>query len=220
MLRRHVSPHDKGAKHSEARTTTHHILLSEDIKKIDEQESSDLSPFRIVLSDRKALAIHREHNVSCAARSSVKGLPAPPRNSECRARSARAKQLCSEAAQGGRSWRCPGGAGDPQRRRRRVVDNIKWSSLRCGPRFASDHPLSTKLLKAQGTPPASILPLQGAGRASPIKAGPWSSGPSRSLIFRKCSPTFYCPFRLEVRTPHFQGGNAGSIPARDSPALA
>ena len=63
MLRRHVSPHDKGAKHSEARTTTHHILLSEDIKKIDEQESSDLSPFRIVLSDRKALAIHREHNV-------------------------------------------------------------------------------------------------------------------------------------------------------------
>ena len=125
MLRRHVSPHDKGAKHSEARTTTHHILLSEDIKKIDEQESSDLSPFRIVLSDRKALAIHREHNVSCAARSSVKGLPAPPRNSECRARSARAKQLCSEAAQGGRSWRCPGGAGDPQRRRRRVVDNIK-----------------------------------------------------------------------------------------------
>ena len=59
MLRRHVSPHDKGAKHSEARTTTHHILLSEDIKKIDEQESSDLSPFRIVLSDRKALAIHR-----------------------------------------------------------------------------------------------------------------------------------------------------------------
>ena len=67
------------------------ILLSKDIGWhllfiYNESESFDLSPFRTVLSDRKALAIHREHNVRLEVKGNKLPPQAPPRYSECRGR--------------------------------------------------------------------------------------------------------------------------------------
>ena len=62
-------------------TTQRHWLAPTFLKG---EESLGISPFRIDLLDRKALATHREHNVRLRVTATQSPPQAPPRFSECR----------------------------------------------------------------------------------------------------------------------------------------